>query len=75
MHKQISILMSVFIYTLTLNNGKSFDPANYPPGKLVPIQEIDSSGRTITRYVGDPAVWLAPFMRGGYSGRINDPRQ
>ncbi len=53
----------------------AYDPANYPPGKLVPIPEIDSSGRTVTRYVGDPGVWFAPFTTGGYAGRFTDPRQ
>lgn len=59
------------------NDAKSaaYDPANYPPGRLVPIPEIDSSGRTVTRYVGDSGVWFAPFTTGGYAGRFTDPRQ
>ena len=34
-------------------------------GRLVEIQERDSSGRTITRYDGDPRATWAPFMDHG----------
>ena len=41
------------------------------PGKLTEVKERDPSGRLITKYFGDPMVWMAPFMSQGHSGRIN----
>jgi len=39
------------------------DAANFQPGELREVKELDSAGRQITRWVGDPmAVW-GPFMQ------------
>jgi len=51
------------------------DPKNFRPGELRAIRERDTSGREITRWVGDSMSWRALFMSGGQVGRINDPRQ
>ncbi len=45
--------------------------ADGTPGALVEIRERDVSGRTITRYVGDPLTWMSPFMHRGASGSFN----
>jgi hypothetical protein len=47
------------------------DPSNHPPGILIPIKEQWADGRTVTRFAGDAAAFLAPFTSAGYSGTIN----
>jgi len=46
-------------------------PAEAPAGRLIPIISKDSSGREITRYVGDPKVWMEPFKRKGVNFSFN----
>ncbi len=41
------------------------------PGQLIPFTERDRAGRTITKYGGDIATWMLPFMTGATVGRIN----
>jgi hypothetical protein len=38
--------------------------AGIPAGTLVPVVER-VNGRDVTRYVGDPAAWMSPFMTEG----------
>lgn len=47
------------------------DPASYPPGTLKPIKERDESGRTITRWVGDPMAWMQFFCTPSRVGHFN----
>ena len=46
-------------------------PAAERVGVLVPFEERDRAGRTITRYAGDIGAWMAPFMSGATVGKIN----
>jgi hypothetical protein len=46
--------------------------ASVQPGTLKAIEERDRSGRTITKFVGDVGVFLAPYVSGGISGHINE---
>lgn len=39
-------------------------------GVLIPVTTREH-GREVTRYTGDPLAWMAPFMRGGTTGRFN----
>jgi hypothetical protein len=41
------------------------------PGQLIPIQERDSAGRMITRFVGDIGAFMAPFTSPGATVRVN----
>jgi hypothetical protein len=45
-------------------------PASARPGLLMPIEERDRAGRTITKYVGDNMAWMSPYMSQGATGRI-----
>jgi len=48
----------------------ALDSASHTPGALVPIQERDTAGRLVTRFVGDIATAFAPFMTPGKPARI-----
>ena len=43
------------------------------PGQLIPVQTVDAAGRTFTKFIGDPAVWMAPFMTNGQVGHFVRP--
>lgn len=47
------------------------NPATPRVGVLVPYQETDPAGRTITKFYGDPLAWMAPFMTGAQVGTFN----
>lgn len=47
------------------------EPANLPPGRLIPIVRQDSAGRMITSYTGDIDAWLGVFKGVGQVARIN----
>jgi hypothetical protein len=40
-------------------------------GRLVAHKSIDSAGRTVTEFSGDPMAWMAPFMTSGRVGHFN----
>ena len=40
-------------------------------GRLIEHKSIDSAGRTITEFSGDPMAWMAPFMTSGRVGRFD----
>lgn len=46
-------------------------PSDANEGRLIPIRSTEL-GREITRYEGDPKVWLKPFMAPGMSVRFAD---
>lgn len=39
----------------------AFDPTGLPEGTLRAVHEYDDTGRKITRFVGEPIVWMAQF--------------
>jgi hypothetical protein len=41
-------------------------------GVIVPIRERDGVGRMITRYVGDPMAWMAPYQLAGATCRVKE---
>jgi len=57
-----SMLDTVEKQILEEARAKAVDPASHPPGKLTPVQEFDSAGRLCTKFYGDSAAWMAPFM-------------
>jgi len=44
------------------------------PGKLVAHRSQDASGRTITKYHGDPRAWRRQFDAPPLAFVVNDPR-
>jgi hypothetical protein len=44
---------------------------NVPAGQLREIAQRDAAGRLIKTYVGDPAVWLSPYMSKGAHVTLN----
>jgi colicin import membrane protein len=42
-------------------------------GKLVPVEERDAAGRLITRFMGDPDVWMNAFKGVGCRTAIIAP--
>jgi hypothetical protein len=48
------------------------DPKTGPGvGRLIPHKSIDSAGRTITEFSGDPMAWMGQFMTSGRNGKFN----
>lgn len=61
------------IYNDAAAAARSSDRAG--AGMLIPIQERDEAGRTITRWTGDNMAWMQVFMSPGRVGKILDPRK
>ena len=59
------------IYSDAVAAAKSPDRAQ--PGQIIPVQEVDMVGRTITRFIGDPLAWMAPMMSAGQVGHFIRP--
>ena len=43
------------------------------PGVMVPEHIQDGSGRTITKWHGDPSAWMSLFQTGGQVGYFIRP--
>ena len=65
-------LMEERIYADAQSVARS--PTVAAPGRLMPIRETDSAGRTITKFTGDPMAWMGSFMTPGMVTKINRPR-
>lgn len=57
------------VYADAVTSARS--PAQTQPGQLIEFTERDRAGRTITKYAGDIAAWMTPFMTGATVGKIN----